>query len=163
MSRADRHEDRSTRNIEYDAESFRSIISGAQTKTGSDGANIVFVGNRDRMQDPIDLLAGEGGLTIHRFDVSKSVSDSQQETMGNLREAFDSANDTSVLVLDHVDEVVRSARQREREENLSPDAQTELDYLFQRMASFRGICILLISGPAHQMPSIPQTDVVIRF
>ncbi len=88
-----------------------------------------------------EILANELGLSLHRIDLSAVVSKYIGETEKNLRKLFDAAEDGgSILFFDEADALF--GKRSEVKDSHDRYANIEVNYLLQRLESFRGLAIL---------------------
>ncbi|MBA2077368.1 ATP-binding protein [Rhodanobacter sp. PCA2] len=88
-----------------------------------------------------EVLAGELGLSLYRIDLSAVVSKYIGETEKNLRKLFDAAEDGgAILFFDEADALF--GKRSEVKDSHDRYANIEVNYLLQRLESFRGLAIL---------------------
>jgi predicted nucleic acid-binding protein len=88
-----------------------------------------------------EVLASELGLLLYRIDLSAVVSKYIGETEKNLRRLFDAAEDGgAILFFDEADALF--GRRSEVKDSHDRYANIEINYLLQRMESYRGLAIL---------------------
>jgi SpoVK/Ycf46/Vps4 family AAA+-type ATPase len=88
-----------------------------------------------------EVLARELGLLLYRIDLSAVVSKYIGETEKNLRKLFDAAEDGgAILFFDEADALF--GRRSEVKDSHDRYANIEVNYLLQRMESYRGLAIL---------------------
>ena len=88
-----------------------------------------------------EVLADELRLDLYRIDLAGVVSKYIGETEKNLRRLFDAAEaGGAILFFDEADALF--GRRTEVKESHDRYANIEIDYLLQRMESFRGLAIL---------------------
>ena len=88
-----------------------------------------------------EALAKELGLSLYRIDLSAVVSKYIGETEKNLRKLFDAAEDGgAILFFDEADALF--GKRSEVKDSHDRYANIEVNYLLQRMESFRGLAIL---------------------
>lgn len=152
--------------IRYDAATSQTIVRDIAAANESGGVNVLFVGaDRDAMKDAVSQLADFTGLNVHQINVSGLIGDRENQTRGNVRETFDNAKETgAILVLEHAGELFSDVVARQGAGDLDDDARTGLDYLFQRIKAFVGICILQINDADFVDDALEHdTHFVIRF
>ena len=104
-----------------------------------------------------EVLARELGLLLYRIDLSAVVSKYIGETEKNLRRLFDAAEDGgAILFFDEADALF--GRRSEVKDSHDRYANIEINYLLQRMESYRGLAIL-----ATNMKSALDTAFVRRL
>jgi len=104
-----------------------------------------------------EVLARELGLLLYRIDLSAVVSKYIGETEKNLRRLFDAADDGgAILFFDEADALF--GRRSEVKDSHDRYANIEINYLLQRMESYRGLAIL-----ATNMKSALDTAFVRRL
>ena len=88
-----------------------------------------------------EVLAQELGLSLYRIDLSAVVSKYIGETEKNLRKLFDAAESGgAILFFDEADALF--GKRSEVKDSHDRYANIEVNYLLQRMESFRGLAIL---------------------
>ncbi|MEP6897874.1 MAG: ATP-binding protein [Rhodanobacter sp.] len=88
-----------------------------------------------------EVIAKELGLSLYRIDLSAVVSKYIGETEKNLRKLFDAAEDGgSILFFDEADALF--GKRSEVKDSHDRYANIEVNYLLQRLESFRGLAIL---------------------
>ncbi len=88
-----------------------------------------------------EVIANELGLSLYRIDLSAVVSKYIGETEKNLRKLFDAAEEGgSILFFDEADALF--GRRSEVKDSHDRYANIEVNYLLQRLESFRGLAIL---------------------
>ncbi|CAM5610585.1 ATP-binding protein [Rhodanobacter lindaniclasticus] len=88
-----------------------------------------------------EVLARELGLSLYRIDLSAVVSKYIGETEKNLRKLFDAAEDGgAILFFDEADALF--GKRSEVKDSHDRYANIEVNYLLQRLESFRGLAIL---------------------
>ncbi len=93
------------------------------------------------------LIAGELGLDLYQVDLSRIVSKWVGETEKNLSELFDAAEaGHAILLFDEADSLF--AKRTQVSSSVDRYANLEVNYLLQRMESFRGMSILTTNHDA---------------
>jgi SpoVK/Ycf46/Vps4 family AAA+-type ATPase len=88
-----------------------------------------------------EVLARELGLSLYRIDLSAVVSIYIGETEKNLRKLFDASEDGgAILFFDEADALF--GKRSEVKDSHDRYANIEVNYLLQRLESFRGLAIL---------------------
>ncbi|MGC2108251.1 MAG: ATP-binding protein [Candidatus Korobacteraceae bacterium] len=88
-----------------------------------------------------EVLANELGLNLYRIDLSVVVSKYIGQTEANLRRLFDAAEDGgAILFFDEADALF--GKRSEVKDSHDRYANIEINYLLQRMESYRGLAIL---------------------
>ncbi len=88
-----------------------------------------------------EVIAQELGLSLYRIDLSAVVSKYIGETEKNLRKLFDAADDGgAILFFDEADALF--GKRSEVKDSHDRYANIEVNYLLQRLESFRGLAIL---------------------
>lgn len=88
-----------------------------------------------------EVIARELGLSLYRIDLSAVVSKYIGETEKNLRKLFDAADDGgAILFFDEADALF--GKRSEVKDSHDRYANIEVNYLLQRLESFRGLAIL---------------------
>ena len=94
-----------------------------------------------------EILAAELRLDLYRIDLSTVVSKYIGETERNLRRLFDAAEDAGVILFfDEADALF--GKRSEVKDSHDRYANIEINYLLQRMESYRGIAILATNARA---------------
>ena len=87
------------------------------------------------------VVSSELGLEIYKVDLSKIVSKYIGETEKNLREVFDSAKRSNVILLfDETDAIL--GKRTEVKDSHDKNANMETSYLLQKMEEYDGITIM---------------------
>jgi len=88
-----------------------------------------------------EVIANELHMDLYRIDLSQVVSKFIGETEKNLRKLFDAAEDGgAILFFDEADSLF--GKRSEVKDSHDRYANIEINYLLQRMESFRGLAIL---------------------
>src|SRR5579863_6134235 len=88
-----------------------------------------------------EVLARELRLDLYRIDLSSVVSKYIGETEKNLRRVFDAAEDGGVILFfDEADALF--GKRSEVKDSHDRYANIEINYLLQRMESYRGLAVL---------------------
>jgi hypothetical protein len=88
-----------------------------------------------------EVLAGELNLDLYRIDLSAVVSKYIGETEKNLKQVFDAAEESGVLLLfDEADALF--GKRSEVKDSHDRYANIEISYLLQRMETYQGLSIL---------------------
>ena len=88
-----------------------------------------------------EVIANELMLNLYRIDLSSVVSKYIGETEKNLRKLFDAAEDSgAILFFDEADALF--GKRSEVKDSHDRYANIEINYLLQRMESYRGLAIL---------------------
>jgi hypothetical protein len=88
-----------------------------------------------------EVIANELGLSLYRIDLSAVISKYIGETEKNLRKLFDAAEEGgAILLFDEADALF--GRRSEVKDSHDRYANIEVNYLLQRLESFRGLAIL---------------------
>ncbi|MGH7512747.1 MAG: AAA family ATPase [Gemmatimonadales bacterium] len=88
-----------------------------------------------------EVIANELGLGLYRIDLSAVVSKYIGETEKNLRRLFDAAEDGgAILFFDECDAIF--GKRSEVKDSHDRYANIEINYLLQRMETYRGLAIL---------------------
>ncbi|TMJ15758.1 MAG: ATP-binding protein [Alphaproteobacteria bacterium] len=120
----------------YDGLGFRERLSRGV------GISVLFAGDSGTGKTmAAEALAGELGLLLYRIDLSGVVSKYIGETEKNLRKLFDAAEDGgAILFFDEADALF--GKRSEVKDSHDRYANIEVNYLLQRMESYRGLAIL---------------------
>jgi SpoVK/Ycf46/Vps4 family AAA+-type ATPase len=106
------------------------------------GISALFVGESGTGKTmAAEVIANELELDLYRLDLSSVVSKYIGETEKNLRKLFDSAEDSgAILFVDEADALF--GKRSEVKDSHDRYANIEINYLLQRMESYRGLAIL---------------------
>jgi len=124
------------RNKVYDEWGFRQKINRGL------GISVLFEGPSGAGKTMgAEVLASDLGLNLYRIDLSAVVSKYIGETEKNLRRLFDAAEDGgAILFFDEADALF--GKRSEVKDSHDRYANIEVNYLLQRMETFRGLAIL---------------------
>jgi SpoVK/Ycf46/Vps4 family AAA+-type ATPase len=88
-----------------------------------------------------EVIANELGQSLHRIDLSSVVSKWVGETEKNLQQLFDAADDANgILFFDEADALF--GKRTEVQQSQDRFANIEINFLLQRLESYRGLAIL---------------------
>lgn len=88
-----------------------------------------------------EVIANELGLALHRIDLSSVVSKWVGETEKNLQQLFNAADDSNgILFFDEADALFGKRTQVQHSQDRF--ANIEINFLLQRLESYRGLAIL---------------------
>lgn len=106
------------------------------------GINALFVGESGTGKTmAAEVIANDLELDLYRVDLSSVVSKYIGETEKNLRKLFDAAEDSgAILFVDEADALF--GKRTEVKDSHDRYANIEINYLLQRMESYRGLAIL---------------------
>ena len=106
------------------------------------GISVLFAGESGTGKTmAAEVIANELGLLLYRIDLSAVVSKYIGETEKNLRKLFDAAEDGgAILFFDEADALF--GKRSEVKDSHDRYANIEINYLLQRMESYRGLAIL---------------------
>ena len=124
------------RNRVYDAWGFREKMNRGL------GINALFAGESGTGKTmAAEVIANELQLDLFRIDLSAVVNKYIGETEKNLRRLFDAAEDSgAILFFDEADALF--GKRSEVKDSHDRYANIEINYLLQRMESYRGLAIL---------------------
>ena len=124
------------RNRVYDEWGFREKMNRGL------GINALFAGESGTGKTmAAEVIANELQLDLFRIDLSAVVNKYIGETEKNLRKLFDAAEDSgAILFFDEADALF--GKRTEVKDSLAHYANIEINYLLQRMESYRGLAIL---------------------
>jgi hypothetical protein len=114
----------------------------ARTGTRGLGLSALFAGASGTGKTmAAEVLAGSLRLDLYRIDLSSVVSKYIGETEKNLRRVFDAAEDGgAILFFDEADALF--GKRGEVKDSHDRYANIEINYLLQRMESYRGLAVL---------------------
>ncbi len=99
-----------------------------------------------------EVIAGELRLNLYRIDLSQVVNKYIGETEKNLRRLFDAAEDSgAILFFDEADALF--GKRSEVRDSHDRYANIEINYLLQRMESYRGLAILATNAKSALDPA----------
>jgi hypothetical protein len=126
----------SYRNCVYEDWGFREKMNRGL------GINALFAGESGTGKTmAAEVIANELKLDLFRIDISAVVSKYIGETEKNLRKLFDAAEDSgAILFFDEADALF--GKRSEVKDSHDRYANIEINYLLQRMESYRGLAIL---------------------
>jgi hypothetical protein len=126
----------SGRGVVYDDWGFRE-----QTSRGL-GISALFAGESGTGKTmAAEVLANELGLSLHRIDLSAVLSKWVGVTEQNLQQLFNAADDASgILFFDEADALF--GKRTEVQHSQDRFANIEINFLLQRLESYRGLAIL---------------------
>jgi SpoVK/Ycf46/Vps4 family AAA+-type ATPase len=106
------------------------------------GINALFAGESGTGKTmAAEVVANELNLDLYRIDLSAVVNKYIGETEKNLRKLFDAAEDSgAILFFDEADALF--GKRSEVKDSHDRYANIEVNYLLQRMESYRGLAIL---------------------
>ncbi len=124
------------RNRVYDDWGFRKQMNRGL------GINALFAGDSGTGKTmAAEVIANALQLDLYRIDLSSVVSKYIGETEKNLRKLFDAAEDSgAILFVDEADALF--GKRSEVKDSHDRYANIEINYLLQRMESYRGLAIL---------------------
>ncbi|MCL4266856.1 MAG: ATP-binding protein [Anaerolineae bacterium] len=124
------------RSLVYDEWGFRAKMNRGL------GINALFAGESGTGKTmAAEVIANELRLNLYRIDLSAVVSKYIGETEKNLRRLFDAAEDGgAILFFDEADALF--GKRSEVKDSHDRYANIEINYLLQRMESYRGLAIL---------------------
>jgi len=163
MSTPSPQDTRSPSSVSYGTDGFDRAVDrvGDALRSGG-GIVFLFVGaSKEEKQEALMKISDKDDLNLHRFKVPTLIGERLVETQGNLREAFDHADeDAAVLFFDEADVLLDRARDRgepapqtEEEADAEQKADQEdaalSDYFFDRVEAYPGVSIVCFSGPQY--------------
>ena len=124
------------RNTVYDRWGFRQKMNRGL------GINALFAGESGTGKTmAAEVIANDLQLNLYRIDLSAVVSKYIGETEKNLKRLFDAAEDGgAILLFDEADALF--GKRSEVKDSHDRYANIEINYLLQRMESYRGLAIL---------------------
>lgn len=124
------------RSLVYDEWGFRARMNRGL------GINALFAGESGTGKTmAAEVIANELRLNLYRIDLSAVVSKYIGETEKNLRRLFDAAEDGgAILFFDEADALF--GKRSEVKDSHDRYANIEINYLLQRMETYRGLAIL---------------------
>ena len=120
----------------YDEWGFRAKLARGL------GISVLFAGESGTGKTmAAEAMAADLGLLLYRIDLSAVVNKYIGETEKNLRKLFDAADDGgAILLFDEADALF--GKRSEVKDSHDRYANIEINYLLQRMESYRGLAIL---------------------
>jgi hypothetical protein len=124
------------RNRVYEEWGFREVMNRGL------GINALFAGESGTGKTmAAEVIANELHLDLYRIDLSAVVNKYIGETEKNLRRVFDAAEESgAILFFDEADALF--GKRSEVKDSHDRYANIEINYLLQRMESYRGLAIL---------------------
>jgi len=124
------------RNRVYEEWGFREVMNRGL------GINALFAGESGTGKTmAAEVIANELSLDLYRIDLSAVVNKYIGETEKNLRRVFDAAEESgAILFFDEADALF--GKRSEVKDSHDRYANIEINYLLQRMESYRGLAIL---------------------
>lgn len=125
----------------------------AQKLTRGLGISALFAGDSGTGKTmAAEVIANQLQLGLHRIDLSAVVSKYIGETEKNLRQLFDNAeNGGAILFFDEADALF--GKRSEVKDSHDRYANIEINYLLQRMESYRGLAILATNAKSAIDPA----------
>ncbi|HMB89355.1 MAG TPA: AAA family ATPase [Rhodothermales bacterium] len=150
--------------VAYGGATFEQAIQDLKGDEESDGVTVLFFGATDEEKTTaLDALAeAVGGVNIHQVDLEPLIADRAEVTQGGIRETFDAAGEgAALLYLKNGDAFF----DQEQEAAADEDSLTPVDYLLQRMESFKGIVVLSLADATHlqRTREVTPVDLVVTF
>lgn len=160
-----------TRTVAYDSDEFDQVVSGIGDSIRSgDGIVLLFVGaSEEQRQEGLTRVSAQDELNLHRFRVPNLIGERLVETQGNLREAFDHADeDAAVLFFDEADILFDTSLDLEADPEEQEKSEQEgialSNYFFDRVEAYPGVSIVCFSSPQYVNRLEEHTpDVVVEF
>lgn len=146
------------RNTVYDSWGF-----GAVSARGL-GINALFAGSSGTGKTmAAEVLANALSLDLYRIDLSSVVSKYIGETEKNLRRVFDAAEDGgAILFFDEADALF--GKRSEVKDSHDRYANIEINYLLQRMETYRGLAVLATNRKGDLDPAfLRRVRFVVNF
>jgi SpoVK/Ycf46/Vps4 family AAA+-type ATPase len=127
--------------VRHRAKVYESWGFGATSRRGL-GISALFAGSSGTGKTmAAEVLANELHLDLFRIDLSSVISKYIGETEKNLRRVFDAAEEGSaILFFDEADALF--GKRSEVKDSHDRYANIEINYLLQRMESYRGLAVL---------------------
>lgn len=150
--------------VAYGGSAFEQAIQDLKVDEEGHGITVLFFGAADEEKAAaLDALAeAVGGVNIHQVDLEPLVADRAEVTQGGIRETFDAAGEgAALLYLKNGDAFF----DQEQEAAADADSLTPVDYLLQRMESFKGIVVLSLADATYLQRTREATpiDLVVTF
>lgn len=153
------------RTVAYSPDAFERLVHDLSRTVREEGRarRILFAGASDEQaQQALATFTTESSFNIHQFDLRNLIADRPAATRGNVRETFDAAGEeAAVLFLNHGDAFFDQPADAEADD----DALTPVDYLLDRIESFRGIVVLCLRSAEHRARAREAAvfDVIVEF
>jgi hypothetical protein len=146
------------RNRVYEQWGFRGIMNRGL------GINALFAGESGTGKTmAAEVIANDLGLDLYRIDLSGVVNKYIGETEKNLRRLFDTAEESgAILFFDEADALF--GKRSEVKDSHDRYANIEINYLLQRMESYRGLAILATNmKSAMDKPFMRRLRFIVEF
>ncbi len=127
--------------LQYRQQVFSSWGFDAKFSLGK-GLNVLFAGPSGTGKTlAAEIMAGELGLDLYKIDLSSMISKYIGETEKNLKTVFDEAEQSNaILFFDEADAIF--GKRSEVKDSHDRYANTEVNYLLQKMEEYSGTVIL---------------------
>lgn len=138
--------------VRYGSASFEEVCASVrEILDRGRGLRLVFAGATSwQRKEALTDLTEATALNVHQFEVPPLLSERFAATQGNLREAFDTADEgpASLLFFEKGDAFF-DPEQLSEERKEKVDELTPLEYFLQRAKSFKGMLILSLDSRRH--------------
>lgn len=164
--------------VAYDSDDFeRATERIPEALRSGEGMIFLLVGaSQEEKQEVLTKLSAPGELNLHRFKVPNLVGDRLVETQGNLREAFDHADeDAAVLFFDEADVLLdgsgdrnepapETKKEKKKAERAEQEDAALSDYFFDRVENYPGVAAVCFSeeGYVDRLEG-HGADVIVKF
>ena len=150
--------------VAYGGEAFEQAIQNLKVDEEGNGITVLFFEASDEEKTAAleALVEAAGGINMHQVDLEPLIAERAEVTQGGVRETFDAAGEgAALLFLKNGDTFFDQAEEETAEE----DALTPVDYLLQRMESYKGLVVLSLADPTHLQRTREATpvDLVVTF
>ncbi len=156
--------ERPVRTARYGEASYDEALASVRAAVAQrEGLRVAFVGaDGTQRREALGALVQQVSLNAHHYEVSNLLGERFVETQGNLREAFDKADEgAALLFFDGAD--VLFAPSPSGKAPAEQDALTPADYFFQRARAFPGALVLCLSTRYADDVAARGVDLIVEF
>lgn len=152
------------RTARYGEASYDEVLASVRASVAErEGLQVAFVGAGEaQCREALGALFQQVSLNVHQYTVSNLLGARFVETQGNLREAFDKADEgAALLFFDGADVLFASSPSGEA--SAEQGALTPADYFFQRAKAFPGALVLCLSARYADEAEARGVDFLVEF